>query len=39
VSRVLTPEQRAQWAERMGQRRQMMERHQHERRQLDRPRT
>ena len=39
VSRVLTPEQRAQWAERMGQRRQMMERHRHERRQLDRPRT
>lgn len=34
VSRVLTPEQRAQWAERMGQRRQMMER-----RQLDGPRT
>lgn len=39
VSRVLTPEQRAQWAERMGQRKQMMERHQHERRQLDGPRS
>ena len=39
VSRVLTPEQRAQWAERMGQRKQMMERHQRERRQFDGPRT
>lgn len=39
VSRVLTPEQRAQWAERMGQRRQMMQRHRHERQQLDGPRS
>jgi Spy/CpxP family protein refolding chaperone len=38
VSRVLTPEQRAQWVERMSERRQMMERHQRERRQLDAPR-
>jgi Spy/CpxP family protein refolding chaperone len=35
ASRVLTPEQRKQIAERMGQRRAMMERHQHERRALD----
>jgi protein CpxP len=35
ASRVLTPEQRKQIAERMGQRRAMMERHMHERRALD----
>jgi Spy/CpxP family protein refolding chaperone len=33
VSRVLTPEQRKQMAERMAQRRTMMERHRHERQQ------
>jgi periplasmic protein CpxP/Spy len=35
VSRVLTPEQRKQLAERMSQRRSMMERHMNERRALD----
>jgi Spy/CpxP family protein refolding chaperone len=35
VSRVLTPEQRKQLAERMQQRRSMMERHMNERRALD----
>jgi Spy/CpxP family protein refolding chaperone len=35
VSRVLAPEQRKQLAERMSQRRDMMERHQRERRSLD----
>jgi periplasmic protein CpxP/Spy len=35
VSRVLTPEQRKQIAERMAQRRSMMERHMNERRSLD----
>ncbi|HET9977799.1 MAG TPA: Spy/CpxP family protein refolding chaperone [Burkholderiaceae bacterium] len=35
VSRVLTPEQRKQFAERMAQRRSMMERHRSERQQLD----
>jgi Spy/CpxP family protein refolding chaperone len=35
VSRVLTPEQRKQLAERMAQRRSMMERHMNERRTLD----
>jgi Spy/CpxP family protein refolding chaperone len=35
ASRVLTPEQRKQIAERMGQRRAMMERHMNERRALD----
>jgi periplasmic protein CpxP/Spy len=35
VSRVLTPEQRKQLAERMAQRRSMMERHMNERRALD----
>ena len=35
VSRVLTPEQRKQLAERMAQRRAMMERHMNERRALD----
>ncbi len=35
VSRVLTPEQRQQIAERMGQRRSMMERHRGERESLD----
>src|SRR5262245_34235184 len=35
VSRVLTPEQRATLAERFKQRREMMERHQRERRQLE----
>lgn len=37
VSRVLTPEQRRQLGERMAQRRDMMERHQRERRALERP--
>ena len=37
VSRVLTPEQRAKLAERMQQRREMMQRHDSERRQLDTP--
>lgn len=32
VAAVLTPEQRARWSERMGQRRETMERHRHERR-------
>lgn len=35
ISRVLTPEQRKQMAERMAQRRSMMERHMNERRSLD----
>jgi len=35
ASRVLTPEQRKQMADRMAQRRDMMERHMHERQQLD----
>jgi periplasmic protein CpxP/Spy len=35
VSRVLTPEQRKQLAEKMGQRRDMMERHMRERRSLE----
>ena len=35
VSRVLTPEQRAQLAQRMQQRREMMQRHEQERRQLE----
>ena len=35
ISRVLTPEQRKQLAERMAQRRTMMERHMKERRSLD----
>lgn len=37
VSRVLTPEQRQRLAERMAKRHDMMERHQRERRQLERP--
>jgi periplasmic protein CpxP/Spy len=37
VSRVLTPEQRAALAERMQQRREMMQRHGKERQQLDKP--
>jgi periplasmic protein CpxP/Spy len=37
VSRVLTPEQRVKLAERMQQRREMMQRHDKERRQLDAP--
>lgn len=37
VSRVLTPEQRQSLAERMAKRRDMMERHHRERRQLERP--
>jgi periplasmic protein CpxP/Spy len=37
VSRVLTPEQRAQLAERMKQRREMMQRHWRERESLERP--
>lgn len=39
ASRVLTPEQRAQLAERMKQRREMHERHRRERGQLDTPRS
>ena len=39
VSRVLTPEQRQRLTERMAKRHDMMERHQHERRQLDRPQS
>jgi Spy/CpxP family protein refolding chaperone len=35
VSRVLTPDQRKQLAERMKQRHEMMERHQRERRSLE----
>lgn len=37
ISRVLTPEQRTQLAERMKQRRDMMQRHMRERQDLDRP--
>lgn len=37
ISRVLTPEQRTQLAERMKQRRDMMQRHMRERQELDRP--
>ena len=37
ASAVLTPEQRAQLAERMKQRRDMMQRHQQERRTLEQP--
>lgn len=39
VSRVLTPEQRQRLTERMAKRHDMMERHQHERRQLERPQS
>jgi Spy/CpxP family protein refolding chaperone len=39
VSRVLTPEQRAQLAERMQRRGEMMQRHEKERRQLDAPKS
>ena len=39
AARVLTPEQRKQLAERMSQRRDMMERHQHERRALGAPKS
>lgn len=39
VSRVLTPEQRAQLAERMKQRREMFERHRRERESLGAPRS
>ena len=39
AARVLTPEQRKQLAERMSQRRDMMERHQHERRALEAPKS
>jgi Spy/CpxP family protein refolding chaperone len=39
VSRVLTPEQRQRLAERMAKRHDMMERHQRERRQLERPQS
>ncbi len=39
VSRVLTPDQRKQLVERMAQHRAMMERHQQERRQLERPKS
>jgi Spy/CpxP family protein refolding chaperone len=37
VSRVLTPEQRQRLAERMAKRHDMMERHQRERREIERP--
>ena len=39
AARVLTPEQRKQLAERMSQRRDMMERHQHARRALEAPKS
>jgi periplasmic protein CpxP/Spy len=39
VSRVLTPDQRRQLAQQMTQRREMMQRHRHERQGLDRPRS
>jgi periplasmic protein CpxP/Spy len=39
VSRVLTPEQRQRLTERMAKRHDMMERHQRERRQLERPQS
>ncbi len=39
ASRVLTPEQRKQLADRMKQRQQLMERHQQERRALEAPKT
>lgn len=37
IARVLTPEQRAQIAQRIGERRELMQRHQRERSQLERP--
>jgi protein CpxP len=39
ISRVLTPEQRKQMAEHISQRREMMQRHQHERRSIDAPKS
>jgi periplasmic protein CpxP/Spy len=39
ASRVLTPDQRKQLADTMSKRRDMMERHQHERRAMDAPKT
>ena len=39
ISRVLTPEQRKQMAEQMSQRREMMQRHQRERRSIDAPKS
>ena len=39
VSRVLTPDQRKQLADGMNKRRQMMERHMHERRSMDAPKS
>jgi protein CpxP len=39
ISRVLTPEQRKQMAEQMSQRREMMQRHQRERQNLDAPKS
>jgi len=39
VSRVLTPEQRKQMADHMTQRGEMMQRHQHERRGMDAPKS
>jgi protein CpxP len=39
ASRVLTPEQRKQIADTMNQRREMMQRHQHERQSLDAPKS
>jgi protein CpxP len=38
IARVLTPEQRAQIAKRIGERRELMQRHQRERQQLEQPR-
>lgn len=39
ISRVLTPEQRKQMSEQMGQRRDMMQRHQRERQNLNAPKS
>ncbi len=39
ISRVLTPEQRKQMADSMNQRREMMQRHQQERRSIDAPKS
>jgi protein CpxP len=39
ISRVLTPEQRKQMADTMSQRREMMQRHQQERRSIDAPKS
>ncbi len=39
ISQVLTPQQRQQMVDSIGQRREMMQRHQHERRSLEAPRA